>query len=490
MTAVADEDDALPSAARESGTGTLVGDPTGFAVQLRWLLAQAPVFVLCTDTDLRYVWSAGAAQDELGLGGSGLGRTAYEILGTDDPRHPGIAPLLSALRGEEVSYRIRFGGRWLDNWVGPLVGADGRITGTLAVVLDVTELELTRQRETLAEERFRRLVDHSPALIAVRDAEQRVVHVNPAFLRALDQHPERVEGRTLEELVPDGLAVAERRVVASGEPRVWQGRLAHPRGQAVDVLGHIFPLPLADGTTGVGEVFVDVTDQERSRHALSESEQRYRAIFDGADVGIVLLDLAGRIVDANPACLRLTGRSLRDLRGRAVGGLLTRADLELHEPYWRDLVAGRRGRYDLPLALPTSAGRRRPTRLTVTVVRDRAGRPAGGVAIAIPLVPVDDALPTPLRARPTPAEAAVLERLAAGMTLQQIADELGLSRRGVDYRITRLRHKLRADGPDGTPATSAAVVARAYAVGVLHPSAWPPRVVGDDTVESGAGRPS
>jgi DNA-binding NarL/FixJ family response regulator len=77
---------------------------------------------------------------------------------------------------------------------------------------------------------------------------------------------------------------------------------------------------------------------------------------------------------------------------------------------------------------------------------------------------------------PSAGEAAVLERLAAGASLQQIATDLGMSRRGVDYRITRLRHKLRADGPGGAPTNSAALIARAYALGILHPAVWPPRV--------------
>ena len=94
-----------------------------------------------------------------------------------------------------------------------------------------------------------------------------------------------------------------------------------------------------------------------------------------------------------------------------------------------------------------------------------AGLVTGAVVVAVaatppPADPPDD----PQRERPTPAEIAVLTGLASGLTLQQVAVRLGLTRRGVDYRLARLRQKL--EGPGGVPATTAGVVARGYALGL------------------------
>jgi DNA-binding NarL/FixJ family response regulator len=90
-----------------------------------------------------------------------------------------------------------------------------------------------------------------------------------------------------------------------------------------------------------------------------------------------------------------------------------------------------------------------------------------------------EAVPPVTRPQPTPAEAAVLQRLASGMTFQQIADDLQLTRRGVDYRVTTLRHKLRPEGSRRVPSTTAALIARAYALGILESGVWPPRIAGD-----------
>ena len=54
---------------------------------------------------------------------------------------------------------------------------------------------------------------------------------------------------------------------------------------------------------------------------LRRSEQRFRAIYDQAQSGIVLLDAQARFSDANPAMLRLLGRSREELMGRPISTL-------------------------------------------------------------------------------------------------------------------------------------------------------------------------
>jgi PAS domain S-box-containing protein len=338
-------------------------------------------------------------------------------------------------------------------------------------------------RAEVAEEKFRRLVDNSPAVIDVRDAEDRITQANPAFLRTFGVRLADVLGYRPVADMPgaDTSDVANlidtgRKVRESGAPRVWQGRLPHPDGHLVDLLGHVFPMPTADGGRGVGEVFVDVTALERARRELADSEQRFRALFNAAEIGVLLLAPDARVLDANPAALRLTARTPQQVRGQPLGIALTAADVERHVPLWAELLAGRRNRYDLTVTVRSAGGRQRAARLTVTLVRAREGTAAVGLGLVVPLTPETETVTVPARCMPSAGEAAVLERLAAGASLQQIASDLGMSRRGVDYRITRLRHKLRADGPGGAPTNSAALIARAYALGILHPAVWPPRV--------------
>jgi PAS domain S-box-containing protein len=491
---------ALPTADGALAAGAfheLVHDAAG---DLARLLVHTPLLVATTDLDLRYTWAAGSLPGDPDADRPLVGRTAWEVADSSDPAHPWVAPLLRALRGEHAHQRAEHRGAYLDQWVGPLRDPHGRAVGTVAVVVDATEAARAAARQRAAEEKFRLLVDNSPALVDVRDGDDRIVLANPAFLRTFGVRLPDVIGWRPDTELPGAAAsdVADlietgRRVRETGRARVWQGRVPHPDGQPRDLLGHVFPLPgTADGSgdgpgDGVGEVFIDVTAHERARRELAESEQRFRALFTGAEIGVLMIALDGTVLDANPAALRLSGRALHEVRGQDAGIALSPADVERNARLWAELVAGRRGRYDLTVALRSSDGRQRPARFTVTLVRSTRGAPAMALGLAVPLAPENDTVAVPARSVPSAGEAAVLERLAAGASLQQIASDLGMSRRGVDYRITRLRHKLRADGPGGAPTNSAALIARAYALGILHPAVWPPRVVDlqppDDTAD-------
>ncbi len=175
-------------------------------------------------------------------------------------------------------------------------------------------------------------------------------------------------------------------------------------------------------------------------------------------------------MDANP----IFRRSVPGIVGSPVTSAMTRADAVAHLPLWRELMDGRRARYEIAATLRRPDGTTVSGHVVVTAVVAGSGEVTGAVAIAAPDSP-DPPSVAPRREQPTAAEIAVLTGLASGLTLQQVAARLGLTRRGVDYRLARLRQKLRSDDPGGIPATTAGVVARGYAMGLLAPGIWPPR---------------
>lgn len=193
-------------------------------------------------------------------------------------------------------------------------------------------------------------------------------------------------------------------------------------------------------------------------------------MFDTASVGVIELDREGRIVDANPAFRR----SAPDIVGRHASEVMSPADVLRHTPRWQELLDGVRSRYSVRSTLQRTDGTSLPGHVVVTAVVDAQGEVTGAVVVAVAGVGRRRAADGQ-REAPTAAEIAVLTGLASGLTLQQVAVRLGLTRRGVDYRLARLRQKLRADGADGIPATTAGVVARGYAMGLLTPDTWPPR---------------
>jgi len=69
-------------------------------------------------------------------------------------------------------------------------------------------------------------------------------------------------------------------------------------------------------------------------------------------------------------------------------------------------------------------------------------------------------------------DARILEGVAAGVSTVDMAIKLYLSRQGVEYHVGSLLRRLRAPN-------RAALVSRAYSLGVLSVGSWPPKVLPD-----------
>jgi PAS domain S-box-containing protein len=70
-------------------------------------------------------------------------------------------------------------------------------------------------------------------------------------------------------------------------------------------------------------------EKYRAEHALQTSEQRYRTIFENAQVIIYTLDLTGRFSSLNPAFERVTGGKCADWLGRSFAEIVHPDDLPL-----------------------------------------------------------------------------------------------------------------------------------------------------------------
>ncbi|HTA39908.1 MAG TPA: diguanylate cyclase, partial [Candidatus Acidoferrales bacterium] len=102
--------------------------------------------------------------------------------------------------------------------------------------------------------------------------------------------------------------------------------------------------------------------RQHAEEALRLSEAQFRAVFDGAAVGIAVLDRGGNVVDANAV--------FRSLFSEGVA-----AALEGHEQELADLLAGERDTFEFEQHLNTRLGQEVWTDATVSVVNDESGTP-------------------------------------------------------------------------------------------------------------------
>ncbi len=73
------------------------------------------------------------------------------------------------------------------------------------------------------------------------------------------------------------------------------------------VHGQWFEVSIHPAPSGLSVLFRDITAQHETRRQLAESEQRYRSLFEQNVDAVFMLNIDGRLTEANAACETLTG---------------------------------------------------------------------------------------------------------------------------------------------------------------------------------------
>lgn len=131
----------------------------------------------------------------------------------------------------------------------------------------------------------------------------------------------------LERVHPDDREMVQREVrgaLVRRGPFRYRERIVRPDGEVrqLDSQGDVILDASGEPVEMLG-LCRDITEDERAVHALRESEERFRKIFEGSPIAICVMDAtAGRLVDANPRFVELLGYGARSaMLGRTVSSL-------------------------------------------------------------------------------------------------------------------------------------------------------------------------
>ena len=163
------------------------------------------------------------------------------------------------------------------------------------------------------------------------------------------------------------------------------------------------------------------------------------------------------------------GVAREQLRDRSLLDVFTAVDSAAVEQLTDALLRRQHGRFPLDVRW-TAGGHAHSGHLTVELVDEALlGELPLLVLLHVDRLELQRESPMTLE----PVAARILELVATGATTAVVARHVGLTVDGVNYHLGRLCRRL--DVPNRV-----ALVARAYALGLLDPSTWPPRSADDN----------
>ncbi len=164
------------------------------------------------------------------------------------------------------------------------------------------------------------LLAAAPVAVCFLDSQLRYIRINQVLADINGLTIEEHLGRKFQEVLPEmasELEVQLQQVLETGEPLLNVEITIHTPGQPENYeywLGNYYPVNNRMGeTVGIGMIMADVTAAKQTEVALRESEERFRAMFNQAAVGITLVNLDGRFLQVNPALCEITGYSHEEL---------------------------------------------------------------------------------------------------------------------------------------------------------------------------------
>jgi PAS domain S-box-containing protein len=213
--------------------------------------------------------------------------------------------------GEAVNYR-KDGSEFCLEWsVWPVHNERGAMMHFVAIQRDVTERRRIEDALRNNEAQLRAILDHSTAVIFVKDLEGRYLRINRLYEALFGVTEAEVKGKTDHDIhakeVADAVRANDMEVIAANGPLQFEEQVDTADGQR-QFISLKFPLYDDGGRPyGVCGIATDITERKRAEMALRESNEKLQLALEAADVGTWRVDLKAGLSARDAALNRILG---------------------------------------------------------------------------------------------------------------------------------------------------------------------------------------
>ncbi|WP_143077851.1 PAS domain-containing sensor histidine kinase [Desulfomicrobium norvegicum] len=195
----------------------------------------------------------------------------------------------------------------------------GGLTSILSTAVDVTSLKEAEQSVKRWRQKFDLTTAAAKLTFYEYDVDNDVLSWSGSMLDVLGYNPQEMRGGLdvwTELLHPedaDRATALFEEALSQKKRYIIEYRLRRKDGSYADVFeyGQLFART-PDSPKRVLGIIQDVSETKRTEKALMQSEEKYRAIFNNAPIGIFRTSYDGRFLEANPTLARMLGYRDRD----------------------------------------------------------------------------------------------------------------------------------------------------------------------------------
>jgi diguanylate cyclase (GGDEF)-like protein/PAS domain S-box-containing protein len=242
--------------------------------------------------------------------------------------------------------------------------------------------ELARANSVLsgALQDFRSMVRQAPVSIAMFDRDMRYIATSESWIQEFDRGQDKLEGRSHYDVhpdIPEAWIAVHRRGLAGEHIDKAEDLWVQADGTRIWLRWAVSPWRNQEGA--IGGIIIITEDIIRRR----QGEERLRladAVYRSTQEGIVVTDLDGVIVAANPALSEITEYSEPELVGNPARMLQSgRHDRDFYQNMWEAIQAT--GRWEGEIWDRRKGGEVFQQWLSIRTIQDEAGKPINYVGM-------------------------------------------------------------------------------------------------------------
>ncbi len=296
--------------------------------------------IVVVDRDYRYLIANRAFLNRWGLGRDQvIGHCVPEFLDQETFEKIVKQKLDECFQGRVVKYELRYsypklGERDLLVSYFPIEGPGG-IEQAACILQDITEHKQAEEALRQTEQKYRDIFENAGEGIFRSTPEGRCIAANPALgrMHGFDSAEELIS--SLRDISRQVFVDPARReefkslLQEHGVVRGFEHQLFRKDGSKIWISVNARAVRDEHGAIlyyeGTAE---DINERKRAEEALSESEERYRELFENAKDAIYVHDLSGRYTSVNRAAEQLIGFSREEILGKHFSNFVSPRDLK------------------------------------------------------------------------------------------------------------------------------------------------------------------
>lgn len=201
----------------------------------------------------------------------------------------------------------------------PIIDKEGNVTGYRGIDKDITKIVEVEKKIAESEANYKELFENARDAIYIHDPKGKITSINNV-VQEYGYTKEEVVGKNLLKFVPIRYwtkLISQFAKLSRGQQIEGEIEIITPKGKRTAEYKSN-PIIRDNKIIGAQAILRDTTERKKIEEALSENQEKFKALFNANPEAAVFLDNTFHVIEANPQFTRIFGYEIDEIKGKII----------------------------------------------------------------------------------------------------------------------------------------------------------------------------